>query len=81
MNSLSESYAKTLDLLRDGQEEEAPMLFKKYFVVTVKKLYSEAAQNGNKPFYREALTRVFVILRDLGVETDETDNDLSKMFS
>ncbi len=44
MVKLSESYVKTSDLLADGKTEDAAKEFSTNFVVTMKKLYSEAAE-------------------------------------
>jgi hypothetical protein len=44
MNDLSESYAKSIDLLEQDKPAEAKEQFRSGFVTTVKKLYSEAAQ-------------------------------------
>jgi hypothetical protein len=44
MKDLSESYAKSLDLLEQDKPAEAKDQFRRGFVLTIKKLYSEAAQ-------------------------------------
>ena len=44
MVALSESYAKTSGLLDAGKTDEAATEFRKGFVQTIKKLYSEASQ-------------------------------------
>ena len=44
MLKLSESYVKTSDLLAEGKTEDAAKEFSTNFVVTMKKLYSEAAE-------------------------------------
>jgi hypothetical protein len=44
MNDLSESYATSLDLVEKDKPAEAKDQFSRGFVLTVKKLYSEAGQ-------------------------------------
>ena len=43
--------------------------------------YTKAAKNGNRPFYRQALTRIFIILREKGIQNKDQDNEIEKLFS
>ena len=76
MTDLSDSYAKTLKLVDEGQMEAAHTEFKKGCVQTVKKLYSEAATTYPLRFAKTdnwcKWTRALYIL------TLKTDKDWAK---
>lgn len=74
MTSLSESYAKTHDLLEDGKCSEATEEFKRHFTPHLKKLYSEAGETYPLRFARAKEWCVWT--RNLYLLTRQTERSL-----
>jgi len=85
MNDLSESYATSLDLLEQDKSAEAKDQFRRGFVMTVKKLYSEAGQTYPVRFAKSECwsawtKKLYIVTRKAEIAFGKGDLDQARIL-
>jgi hypothetical protein len=85
MNDLSESYATSLDLLEQDKSAEAKDQFRRGFVMTVKKLYTEAGQTYPVRFAKSECwsawtKKLYIVTRKAEIAFGKGDIDQARIL-